>query len=102
MAIKNIIAGGIGFSPGSISFIPTLGFSIGIAAFAAQMLKSLTLNLGSGIGTTLGLKGNVLPLTTSTVIPTVEPPGGHGLVLYIIGGVLTIYVWDPITTTWVT
>ena len=30
MAIKNIIAGGIGFAPGSISFIPTLGFSISI------------------------------------------------------------------------
>lgn len=27
MAIKNIIAQGIGFSPGSISFIPTLGFT---------------------------------------------------------------------------
>lgn len=30
MAIKNIIAGGIGFTPGSIKFIPTLGFSIGV------------------------------------------------------------------------
>lgn len=27
MAIKNIIARGIGFSPGSVKFIPTLGFS---------------------------------------------------------------------------
>lgn len=26
MAIKNLIAGGIGFSPGSVKFIPTLGF----------------------------------------------------------------------------
>lgn len=32
MAIKNIIAMGIGFSPGSVKFIPTLGFSIGAAA----------------------------------------------------------------------
>ena len=31
MAIKNIIAKGIGFSPESISFIPTHGFSIGVA-----------------------------------------------------------------------
>ncbi len=29
MAIKNIIAGGIGFSPGSTKYIPTLGFDIG-------------------------------------------------------------------------
>jgi len=29
MAIKNIIAGGIGFSPGSVKFIPTRGFISG-------------------------------------------------------------------------
>lgn len=29
MAIKNIIAGGIGFSPGSVKFIPTRGFVSG-------------------------------------------------------------------------
>jgi hypothetical protein len=29
MAIKNIIAMGIGFSPGSVKFMPTLGFSPG-------------------------------------------------------------------------
>jgi hypothetical protein len=33
MAIKNIIAQGIGFTPGSIKYIPTLGFDI--AAFVA-------------------------------------------------------------------
>lgn len=31
MAIKNIIAGGIGFSPGSVKFIPTRGFISGEA-----------------------------------------------------------------------
>lgn len=35
MAIKNIIARGIGFTPGTISFIPTLGLST---------------NLGAGVG----------------------------------------------------
>ena len=30
MAVKNIIAKGIGFSPGSVKFIPTHGFSIGV------------------------------------------------------------------------
>lgn len=34
MAIKNIIAQGIGFSPGSTRFIPTLGFSISAAIFS--------------------------------------------------------------------
>lgn len=31
MAIKNLIAKGIGFNPGSISFIPTHGFESGAA-----------------------------------------------------------------------
>lgn len=30
MAIKNIIARGIGFSPGSVKFIPTHGFASGV------------------------------------------------------------------------
>ena len=32
MAIKNLIARGVGFSPGSVKFIPTLGFGIGAVA----------------------------------------------------------------------
>lgn len=32
MAIKDIIAQGIGFNPGSVKFIPTLGFSSSGAA----------------------------------------------------------------------
>ena len=34
MAIKNIIAQGIGFTPGSVKFIPTLGFSVSALALA--------------------------------------------------------------------
>lgn len=29
MSIKNIICRGIGFSPGSVKFMPTFGFSVG-------------------------------------------------------------------------
>ena len=29
MPIKNIIAGGVGFSPGSVKYIPTRGFTAG-------------------------------------------------------------------------
>lgn len=32
MAIKNIIAQGIGFVPGSVRFMPTLGFTVGTEA----------------------------------------------------------------------
>lgn len=34
MAIKNMIAGGIGFSPGSVKFIPTRGLIAGEAVAA--------------------------------------------------------------------
>jgi len=39
MAIKNLIARGIGFSPGSLSYIPTLGFSIGAAIVGPELSK---------------------------------------------------------------
>lgn len=46
MAIKNIIAGGIGFSPGSTKFIPTLGFSIAAATTEALIYaKTKAVNL---------------------------------------------------------
>lgn len=41
MAIKNIIAHGIGFSPGSIKFVITLGFTIALADVTAIPLISL-------------------------------------------------------------
>jgi hypothetical protein len=45
MAIKNIIAQGIGFSPGGVQFIPTLGFTPGevalpsVSAYAPNWLS---------------------------------------------------------------
>ncbi|GAG15576.1 unnamed protein product, partial [marine sediment metagenome] len=39
MAIKNLIAGGVGFNPGSVKFIPTLGFSIGSAVVTPGTLE---------------------------------------------------------------
>jgi hypothetical protein len=50
VAIKNIIAQGIGFSPGSVKFIPTLGFSIGVGVvyrFTAGILKYVAANYSS-------------------------------------------------------
>lgn len=40
MAIKNLIARGVGFAPGSISYIPTLGFSIGAAVVITDPWKA--------------------------------------------------------------
>jgi hypothetical protein len=50
VAIKNIIAQGIGFSPGSIKFIPTLGFSIGagvVYRFTAGIFLYIAANYSS-------------------------------------------------------
>lgn len=71
------------------------------AVLSYQPLKSLTLMLDSDLGMTLGLKGNTLPMSIATIIPTTEPPGGVGVVFYVLGGSLTIYVWDPGTSAWV-
>ncbi len=42
MAIKNLIARGIGFSPGSVKFMPTLGLSpVSVVAVAASRTRVL-------------------------------------------------------------
>ena len=81
---------------------PYTGFVAKVTSFSHTFLKSLTLDLGGGIGTTLGLKGNTLPVTVVTTVPSAEPAGGQGIVFYISGGALTVYAWDPDTTAWVT
>lgn len=43
MAIKNIIAQGIGFSPGSVKFIPTLGFTPNPIATTSLLVTGLYL-----------------------------------------------------------
>lgn len=37
MAIKHVIGMGIGFSPGSVKYIPTLGFAIGAAVISTPL-----------------------------------------------------------------
>jgi len=41
--IKFILAQGIGFSPGSVKYVPTLGFSIGGAVAVTQRRRRLLL-----------------------------------------------------------
>lgn len=94
MAIENIIARGIGFSPGSTKFIPTHGFSIGIAALTLIPLSSLVLDIGNNIGKTLMPQGNILPISIVTTAPTAAPAGNKGVVFMVSGGTPTIYIWD--------
>lgn len=52
MAIKNIIASGIGFTPGSVKFIPTHGFiAASVVAFVNLSVRPLTLALKVRPGT---------------------------------------------------
>jgi len=94
MAIKNLIARGVGFSPGSVKFIPTLGFSIGVVVVSHTQLKALVLDLFPGMGTTMMFNGNTLPISIITSTPTVAPPGDKGVCFKVSGGVLTIYAWN--------
>lgn len=63
-------------------------------------LKSLTLQLGGGLGKTMSFSGNTLPLSISTIIPSAAPPNGRGIVFYVSGGTLTVYAWTG--SAWVT
>lgn len=56
MAIKNIIAKGIGFSPSTISFIPTHGFNIGTAT-AFPLARTLDNNLEKALDRGLNTDG---------------------------------------------
>ena len=57
MAIKNLIAGGIGFTPGSVKYIPTLGFSTGtLIPSTAHEQEVLTIQLGGGLGRSINVK----------------------------------------------
>jgi hypothetical protein len=59
MAIKNIICQGVGFSPGSVKFMPTLGFTPAAAAAVTvvALVRHGHLKAGHGIGQVGGVLG---------------------------------------------
>jgi hypothetical protein len=71
------------------------------APLAMSPLKFFILPLDEETGMTISPMGNVLQVAQSGTVPTDEPPGGKGIVFYISGGALTIYVWDADTAGWV-
>lgn len=47
------------------------------------------------IGVMLGaMEGTTIPITTTTVAPTSTPTGGSGLVVQVVAGVVTLWIWD--------
>ena len=77
-----------------------MGSSEGVAALTMIPLKSLVPDVDVDLGLTLMPTGNVLSISQADTVPTLEPPGGKGVVFHITGGSLTIYVWDADTSGW--
>lgn len=65
-----------------------------IVAESLLALKSLVLEIASGLGMTLMPNGNTLPISIVTQTPTAAPSGNKGVVFKVSGGVLTIYAWN--------
>lgn len=51
----------------------------------------------------LGFKGNTLPVSVVTVVPTGQPPNGVGIQFYVdpTTHVVTIYAWSPADNVWI-
>jgi hypothetical protein len=91
--ITRIGAGGSGLA--------YLGFVAKVSPFVALPLKSLVVDIDQDLGLTLMPTGNLLSITQSNAVPIGVPPGNKGVVFYINGGSLTIYVWDTVTNGWI-
>ena len=70
------------------------GISASAASEALLALKSLVLEIASGLGLTLMPSGNTLPISIVTQVPTAAPPGNKGVCFRVSGGALVIYAWD--------
>ena len=62
-------------------------------------LKTLSLKLTDILSQSLGTTGNLIPIDILTDTPDNPPPGNKGIVFKVVGGVVTIYVWDG--TNWI-
>jgi len=40
------------------------------------------------------IEGTIIPITTTTFAPTNPPSGGNGLVVQVVSGVVTLWIWD--------
>lgn len=70
------------------------GILSGAVAETLLALKSLVLEIASGLGMTLMPNGNTLPISIVTQTPTAAPPGNKGVCFKVSGATLTIYAWD--------
>jgi hypothetical protein len=94
--VTRIGAGGSG-----LAYLGFVAKAEAVIPFVALPLKSLVIDVDQDLGLTLMPTGNLLSITQSDVIPVAAPPGDKGVVFYIVGGSLTMYVWDTDTNGWI-
>jgi hypothetical protein len=76
-----------------LGWVLNLGFAGG-SAFAVLPLSILSMDIGHPLSKSISWSGNTLPISISAVTPVGAPPGNKGVVFKVVGGVVTIYVWD--------
>ena len=76
------------------------GISLETPSATLMPLRNLVIDIDQDLGMTLIPTGNTFGITAMTTIPSSTPPGDKGLVCHINNGIVTIYVWDTGTNTW--
>lgn len=62
---------------------------------AFNLLKYTVLDYDNGFtGATLPFKGDTLPIAIVSTAPTGTPAGNVGVVIQVVAGTITIWVWD--------
>jgi len=62
--------------------------------FTALPYNIMSYSVDPEISKSIGFQGNILPISITTGTPTAAPPGDKGVVFKVLGGTVTIYVWD--------
>jgi len=62
--------------------------------FSMMPYGIMSYELSDGFSSSVSFKGNVLPITITTNVPTGTPPNNKGVIFRVSGGAVTIYVWD--------
>lgn len=70
--------------------------SITAGSPAQQHMSGKIMDYDQGtMGVILGaIEGTMIPISTTTIAPTNPPTGGSGLVMQVVAGVVTLWVWD--------
>lgn len=62
--------------------------------FEAKPYNIMSFAIDNDISKSISFQGNILPISITTGTPTAAPPSNKGVVFKVLGGVVTIFVWD--------